>query len=325
MGSPSHLDREYDLPHLPLSNSCTNGRAGISKINDLKLIRSLVDPSEVMTTRCPKNPSDLTSAVANSYLLSFDNISHMPRWLSDELCMVASGSGIRERRLHTNSEEKIISGGRAIVVNGIGDFANRADIIDRSVIVKLEIPKVRRPEKLQTREGVGLWDAFEARKPSILGSLYDIVCKTMKIHSKGQCLPQGNPRMVDFAVLGNALEVVMGWEQGTFDRVYGDNRAQADEIAIENSPIMGLLNTAFLDRTDEWIGSATDFKEKILAYGGEKYALDKLQAMPASEVGSSLSMLSQNLSAQGWKIVQLKRSGKGRKWSIKSPYYVKEG
>ncbi len=142
----------------------------------------------------------------------------------------------------------------------------------------------------------------------------------------GQNIPGGNPRMLDFAVVGNALEVVMGWEVGTFDRVYSSNREQADEIALENSPIVSLLYNSFADKTNEWIGTATELKDKLLAIGGQKYALDKLEAMSASSVGISLSEITKNLNSRGWKIEKLPRSGKdGRRNSIKSPSYIERG
>ena len=66
----------------------------------------------------------------------------------------------------TDNDEVIFDGQRPIALTSITDVANRSDLADRLVIVRLEVisDKERRPEE-------ELLAAFEAARPRILGGL----------------------------------------------------------------------------------------------------------------------------------------------------------
>jgi hypothetical protein len=67
------------------------GEAGSAKSTTCRVLRALVDPSSAPLRTAPREERDLMIAARNTWLLSFDNISHLPPWFSDALCRLASG------------------------------------------------------------------------------------------------------------------------------------------------------------------------------------------------------------------------------------------
>jgi hypothetical protein len=55
--------------------------------------RTLIDPNELLRRALPHEEHDLAIAAANAHVLSFDNVSNLPAWLSDALCRLSTGGG----------------------------------------------------------------------------------------------------------------------------------------------------------------------------------------------------------------------------------------
>src|SRR5207248_884048 len=132
-------------------------------------------------------------------ILSFDNISVIPEWLSDALCSLSTGSGFRTRKLYKDSEEKIFDPQRPVIFNGIVDFVTRPDLLDRSLI--LNLPEIKDEKRRQEAE---LDREFNCAKPRILGGLLDAAVTALRN------LPLTKPdklhRNADFAVFVQAAE-----------------------------------------------------------------------------------------------------------------------
>ena len=100
-------------------------------------LRALVDPSGAPLRSEPKEPRDLMIAASNGEVLAFDNLSHVPAWLSDALCRLSTGGGFATRELYTDNEEVIFDAMRPVILTGIEDLATRSDLLDRSVLLTL--------------------------------------------------------------------------------------------------------------------------------------------------------------------------------------------
>ena len=72
----------------------------------------------------------------NAWVLAFDNLSALPGWLSDAFCRLATGGGFSTGELHTNDEEVIFDATRPMAFNGIDDFITRADLLERSLLMR---------------------------------------------------------------------------------------------------------------------------------------------------------------------------------------------
>lgn len=76
---------------------------------------------------------------------AFDNVSSLTEWLSDALCRLATGGAFRTRQLYSDGSETIFNEQRPIILNGIGRFVTREDLLSRALIIDVpEIPKEKR-------------------------------------------------------------------------------------------------------------------------------------------------------------------------------------
>ena len=184
---------------------------------------------------------DLMIAAKNNWSLAFDNLSYLPPWLSDALCRLATGGGFATRTLYTDDDESIFDAQRPLIMNGIDDFVNRGDLLERALLLRLPpIPEDRRV----TEEAYDA--AFADAHPRILGALLDRVAAGLRT------MPGVNlttlPRMADFTKWSVACERGAG-ETARFERAYGASRTSADEQALDATPIAAAVLREFGSRT----------------------------------------------------------------------------
>jgi hypothetical protein len=221
-----------------------------------RLLRELVDPNVAPLRAEPSDGRDLMIAANNSWCLAFDNLSHVPPWLSDALCRLATGAGLAVRQLYTDQDEVIFDSQRPLLLTSIEEVAARADLLDRCLIVGLPaIPEERR------RPEAELFKAFHKVRPQILGALLDAVAVAL------QRLPSiklpGLPRMADFAVWAAAAEPAFGWPDGAFMDAYQDNRESASEVAIEAAVIADPLIRLLATTSGRWEGTARELLDAL--------------------------------------------------------------
>jgi hypothetical protein len=272
----------------PILSLC--GEHGTAKSTLARLMRGLVDPRSAGLRAQPRNVHDLMIAAQNTWILSFDNLSFIPAWFSDALCRLATGGGFATRQLHTDTHETLFDAQRPVVLTGIGELATRSDLLDRSITI--ELPRIPDSERRCEQE---FWPAFNAAHPRILGALLDAVSHGLK--NLPSTTLSHSPRMADLALWVSAAESGFGWANGTFLSAYDDNRAEANQIALEASPITAPL-FALLTR-GPWQGTATALL-KVLAQSADENAKHK-PGWPQTETSLSLSLrrLATNLRSAG--------------------------
>lgn len=203
-----------------------NGEQGSGKSILSRMIRSLIDPSAPQIRALPTDERDIVISASNSYVLCFDNLSGLSGPLSDALCRLSTGGGFATRALHTNAEEMIFEAMRPILLNGIPQLADRADLSSRAITVHL-----RTIGAGERRAEDDLWPAFEAARPGILAGMLDGASAALRgINSVA--LPR-LPRMADFAKWVTAAESGLGWEPETFLPLYETNMRAVEAGAFE--------------------------------------------------------------------------------------------
>jgi hypothetical protein len=116
------------------------------------------------------------------------------------------------------------------------------------------IPKgKRRPES-------DLWAEFHAKLPGVLGALLDAVSAGLKNLPTTEL--DSLPRMADFATWVTACEEGLGWEPGTFAGAYEANRCDANQRALESSPL-ALAVWRLMYKRREWVGTSTQLLEEL--------------------------------------------------------------
>ena len=256
------------------------GTAGSSKSTFSRVIRQLVDPSSVSTQSVPKSPVDLMITARNSHMLVFDNVRQLTTDMSDALCRLATGGGMRTRALYTNSDEALFHASRPCLLNGIGDVANQTDLLSRCVHLELPVIKVRRTEEEFNR-------SFEQAIGPIFAGLMDALSRTLAALPGITEAPSS--RMADFAVFGMAVERALNWPAGSFNSAYARNQKDQMWDALGGDPLArafrGLVRedvkvdidytktpTALLKELDEFV---TDAEMMSKAWPQSAHSLSK--------------------------------------------------
>jgi hypothetical protein len=218
-------------PGVPCPILVAKGEQGAGKTTACRIISALIDPRSGALRGVPREVRDLIAAARNSWVVCFDNLSHLPEDLADAACRLATGGGFGGRELYSDHDEATFDATRPMVFNAIPDLGSaRPDFLDRAVIVEfLEMkPDLRRDE-------AQFWREFEVVRPRILGALLDAASEGIR-NLPNVRLDQ-LPRMADFAIWVSACERLLGLERGEALEAYRANCAEARSLALEASPV----------------------------------------------------------------------------------------
>ncbi|MEA3366962.1 MAG: hypothetical protein U9R68_02490, partial [Planctomycetota bacterium] len=116
------------------------------------------------------------------------------------------------------------------------------------------------------------------------------------------------PRMADFALWVAACEPGLGWPAGTFAAAYAENRASANDTAIEASVVGEVLQT-FMASRESWEGTATELLRELEKIAEERTRHRKAWPGSARKLSGDLRRIGPNLRATGIQ-VEFKKSGK---------------
>ena len=245
------------LPNIPKPIFVLHGGQGTAKTTTSKLIKELLDPSQLSTLSIGNSQNEFMQQANHHYLLCLDNLTSLPVWMSDTLCQLVTGAGFSKRRLYTNDDDIIYSFKRCVSLNGINLVPSKPDLLDRCLIFELEpiAKKDRIDEKV-------FWNEFNEMKPKVLGAIFSTLSKAMKLHSN--IYLESRPRMADFAIWGAAIAEALGYSKEEFLEAYDDNIKIQHIEALEANPIARVI-MAFMDDENktEWLGPATDLYNKL--------------------------------------------------------------
>ncbi len=207
---------------------------GTGKSTLTKMIRSIVDPSASDASLTPSSENDLKTMLSNTYLACFDNTAPLSAKYSDILCAAITGSKDVKRKLYSNCDQIILNLHNLVVINGINIVPHRSDLADRSLLFELRaIPKTDRiPDS-------DFWKEFEAKKPYIVGAIFDTLVKAMCI------LPtltfETLERMADAHKEMTAIAVALGVEQSEFQRIFEESKSKLQDAYNQTSELVELV------------------------------------------------------------------------------------
>jgi 5S rRNA maturation endonuclease (ribonuclease M5) len=278
-------------PGVPCPILIFGGEQGSAKSTQTRIARLLTDPSTVPLRSSPSKVDDLMVGATSSWVLALDNLSNVQPWLSDALCRLSTGGGLSKRELYSDAEEVLLDAQRPVILNGIGEIANRSDLLDRAIVIELPVL-----DEAQYQAERDFWTAFDAVHPKILGGLLDALVGALA--NVDQVRLDRLPRMADFATWITAAEVALGWEPGAFMDSYTGNRNESHEIAIESSPIGVPLRTV---ADDGWEGTFTELLGKMNEAVEEKLR-PKDWPKSARGLSSDIQRIAPNLRRVGYTV-----------------------
>lgn len=280
-----------------------HGPQGSAKSTTAEVTRALIDPNTVPLRSEPRDVRDLMIAANNSWVIALDNLSNISGWLSDALCRLSTGGGFGTRQLFTDEDEMLFDALRPVMFTGIVELADRSDLLDRAIVLNQPLieESKRRPEST-------FWPEFEAARPAILGALYTAIsCGLRQLPTIDS---HGLSRMADFCVWGMAVESGLGLQPGEFMRAYRANRAEANDFAIEASPVASAIMD-LMESTNHWDGYAKQLLVELEGKVTDEVRKQREWPKLAHFLAGKLKRIAPNLRAAGINIVIEPRTNKG--------------
>jgi hypothetical protein len=291
------------LVGLPCPILALLGEQGTAKTSSARRFFSMIDPTSAPVRRPPNNADRLLHAGAHSRSVIFDNLSSIPRWLSDGLCRYVTGESDVDRALYSDDEPRIIRVQGVLGFTGIDVGSLAGDLAERCVWGDLEvIPKHKRRSERELNE---MWGAHY---PSMVGGLLDLVVSTL------QKLPEvkltDKPRMADFAEVLAALDLAQGWD--TLDRYRRAQDAVAEDIVGTDKFLIAITET--LQTT--WEGSGKELHQLLPRPNEDRYWPE-----PRGMAGK-LRRVAPDLRKSGWQVTEIKptaESKRPKRWRLVPP------
>jgi hypothetical protein len=162
--------------------------------------------------------------------------------------------------------------------------------MDRAILVELE-----RISDTRRRTEAAIMADFTEAHPSLLGVLLDAASAALRNEPTTHL--SAMPRMADFSRWVEAGAPGFGWEPSHFLDAYRANRASADEIAVDASPV-GAAIAAFMTDRETWLGTASDLLAALNERVIEK-SRDKGWPKQAHTLSGHLKRVAPNLGRLG--------------------------
>ncbi len=240
---------EINKPILTLS-----GPAGSGKSECTKTLKSLMDPTTPPSLPPITSVEELDKLAQTSAVMAFDNLTTMNAKIANHFCCLATGYGVRIRKLYTQ-RYIIFNAVRPLIINGISQVITQSDLLNRAIPVELS-PIEKRVEDSE------LHKKFSEARPRILGAMFDLLSKAMKIYPTIERTEW--PRMGSFAKWGYAIAAALGGDYTgeTFMEAFKKVEALQHSEALSANPFAEVV-TWFMHERETWVGTAGELLEEL--------------------------------------------------------------
>jgi hypothetical protein len=222
------------------------GEQGTAKTTFVRLLRSLIDPSTVPSSALPFSGRDLFIAAHNAHVQAFENLSKLSNPMSDYLCRLATGGGVRTRTLFRDVDETLLRATRPIMLEGITNYIVRRPDGPRDHPCARTVSRPQDRGRPASRVGKAATGLF--------GALLDHLVTGLRQ------LPNTHltrlPRMADFATWAVACGL------DGFEQVYAANRQAAIDVAMEHD-VLARAVRALMVESHEWEGTASELLDLL--------------------------------------------------------------
>ncbi|MHA6689443.1 bifunctional DNA primase/polymerase [Devosia sp. A449] len=277
------------------------GEQGSGKSFFCEIIKRILDPNVAVRLRLPDKPQDLMIQAKEYRLLNFDNASGMSGEMSDVLCSLATGGGIAVRKLYSDGDLYVMSYSRPFVINGIGGYASRPDLMERGIPIRLS-PMAEGGRKTEAE----LFEEFDRILPGVLGCLYDAISSALRTFDAVE--PPRHLRMADAARWIKASESGLGQEPNALiDAIATAQRDFVVDRINEDPLVVRLRNIAQRQTYEGYIGDL--FAEVIGEVG---FSLGRSLPKSPSQLSNQLKRMRPAMAQAGVIVEFLDKDRKGR-------------
>ena len=211
------------------------------------LVRKTIDPClKAGLARLPSNEKELGVSASSEHVLAYDNVSKLQQWLSDTLCMVATGGGFKARTLYTDGEQTVFDASCPIILNGVPQCAESNDLLSRALLVE----QPQRSEEDQRTEAE-LDARYEEIKGRVFGGILDMIANGLRNYPTTHLTKL--PRMAD-----SVKWITACFGDDTFLEAFKGNEEEATACGLDCSPIARALLDMFKGNRLKWEGTAKE-------------------------------------------------------------------
>lgn len=240
------------LPDIPHPILTCKGEQGTGKSKTAQMVINLIDPSPAAKRSQPRDEKAWSRQAFTSWALCLDNISNIPRWLSDTLCKAVTGDGVVDRALFTDDDVVVLSYRRVLAMTTIDAGALAGDLAERVLMVELQLIDGNRRRSEEELDA-----AFAEARPAVLGALLDLLAGVLEVLPSVRL--DSMPRMADFARVLAAVDQVTGW-QTLPDYLAASSNVASD--ALEGD-LFGSAVAALVTQAGAWTGTAAQLLEQV--------------------------------------------------------------
>ncbi len=285
------------------------GEPGSGKSTVMEMLRSLIDPSSVPLRSLPRNERDLMITAEKNLVLAYDNVSAIPKWLSDAFCRISTGGGLSTRELYSDDGEILFNVERPIILNGISDVVRKNDLSDRAITVVMRtIKDTKRKPKDEFMEN------FNAEKPKFIGALCDGVSEALK--NVNDVNLEQYPRMADFLKWVVAAENAVYKKSGKLEAAYMKNIKNMSATLVDSDYVGIAIKKLLKDNNGDWMGTPSGLLDKLedcLPEDKKETILhDNTWPKAPNALSSRLSEIAPDLRKIGIEYVKGRRKSHGR-------------
>ena len=193
------------------------------------------------------------------WLLNYENASYVTNDMSDLLCTMATGGAFSTRKLYTDDEQVIMAYKRPVAINGIGNYATRPDLLERSIFLNLSaIPEGKRKTERELKA------ALAKLMPKFLGYLLD--CVSCALANLDEVEPPRSIRMADAAHWLVAAEPATGFPEGAvLDALEMVQRELLAQSAMDDTLTVALMALLLKEEGHTFEGRYGQLHEELIA------------------------------------------------------------
>lgn len=223
---------------------------------------------------------------------------------SDLFAQMATGVGLRKRQLYTDDGECVLSVSRMILMNGIDDVVTQSDLGSRTIGLRL-LP-VNEANRISKRD-------FKNRLAEIRPRFFSAVIKVLSgiLRNFDDTQIESSARMFDMIQWVTAAESELGWEPGTFQRLYEQNQLEVMEIGLGEDPLATAL-IRFMTVNPTWRGTSSELLSCLNASAERGFKSAKTWPKSAIALGKGLNRIETSLRLLGIKMTRDGRTASER-------------
>jgi len=237
---------------------------GSCKSTGARMMKSIVDPSLAVNFSKPKNLQNVFVNAANTWLVSYDNLSKIEPWFSDAICQLATGGSHGAKKLYTDADEFQIIVKRPIIIDGIGELIVRGDLARRAINVRMK--NIEGTPELKTEEEI--WNLFFLKQPYLLGWIFNAISAGLRNLNS---VHEHYSTMADFCRFIAAADKEI-WTPGTFNKAYRSNMSKVGKQVIQADPVASSV-MALMENNSDCKGTASDALRSLASFIQDKRLL----------------------------------------------------